>query len=668
MKQKANRVLISLTLLIGLMAGLSFTGANSVAAQSEQPAAEIRLQDDFYEAVNAGWLATAEIPADSPQLTSFYTLSKEIDETLRADFAEMLEGGAPEENAELAEFIRYYAQALDFDTREAEGVAPLLPYIEEIENLETLDDFNVVWAEWVIEGMPLPFYFEVTADMADATQHAIYVSMPENILPDKSYYGSEIGDQLLEIYAQMQVNLLAMLGKSEGEAAVIVEKGLAFDDRLVTYALTAEEKSIFTALYNPLPVADFAAGSKSIDFAAILDDLTGGNIPEQVVRTSTAYFDNIDAVVNAETLEEMKSWMILQMTSSMKNYLSEAYREAASIYEMTLLGTTEISPKEEVAYESAWTLFSEVVGAHYGRTYFGEEAKTDVTRMVEEMVAVYKTRLQNNTWLSEATKTEAIKKLDAMVINIGYPEKLPPVYSLLRVDAQASFVENAMNLTKTFLASRFALLGTEVDRSEWPLSADTVNAMYMPTSNSINFPAAILQAPFYSLEQTPSQNYGGIGAVIAHEISHAFDTNGAAYDEYGNMRNWWTESDYAEFDKRTQAMVVEFDGLPYAGGNVDGKLTVTENTADAGGLSCALEVVKGLPDGDLEAFFTNWAVIWRTKISPEMAQMLLAVDVHAPTKLRANIQLQNFEEFFAAFDIREGDGMWRAPEDRVAIW
>ena len=197
MKQKANRVLISLTLLIGLMAGLSFTGANSVAAQSEQPAAEIRLQDDFYEAVNAGWLATAEIPADSPQLTSFYTLSKEIDETLRADFAEMLEGGAPEENAELAEFIRYYAQALDFDTREAEGVAPLLPYIEEIENLETLDDFNVVWAEWVIEGMPLPFYFEVTADMADATQHAIYVSMPENILPDKSYYGSEIGKSVV---------------------------------------------------------------------------------------------------------------------------------------------------------------------------------------------------------------------------------------------------------------------------------------------------------------------------------------------------------------------------------------------------------------------------------------------------------------------------------------
>ncbi len=670
MKENSNWILLFLILLLSFtLSGFILGGTEPVSGQSEPITAEIRLQDDFYAAVNAEWLATAEIPADSPSIDNFYVLSKEADQIVRDDLAEMLKTGVPEGNSELAEFIRYYTLAMDFDSREAEGVAPLLPYIERIEALKSLDDLNaVLTGDWAVEGMPFPIDYGISADMADATQYALYLAMPGNILPDKSYYGTEIGDQLLAIFAQMQRTLLTMLGKSEAEAAQIVEQGLAFDDRLVTYAQTAEEKSVITAMYNPRSAEDFSASSRYLDLTALLNSLTGGNVPDQVVLTSTAYFDNIDTVVNPDTFEELKNWMILLMTTSMKNYLTEDYRQAASAYSMTLMGTTEISPKDEVAYETASQLYSEVVGLYYGQTYFGEAAKADVTRMVAAMVAVYKNRLLNNTWLSDATKTEAVKKLDTMVLNIGYPDKLPSVYSELLVDDQVSFLENGMQLTKTYIQSMIARLGTTVDRTEWPLAANVINAMYNPLTNSINFPAAILQEPFYSLEQTHSQNYGGIGAVIAHEISHAFDTNGSAYDEYGNLRNWWTEADYAAFNTLTQAMVEEFDDLPYANGTVDGKLTVTENTADAGGLSCALEVVKGLPDGDLEEFFTNWAVIWRSKLSPEMEHLLLAADVHAPAKLRANIQLQNFDEFFDTFDIQEGDGMWRAPEDRVAIW
>ena len=216
-----------------------------------------------------------------------------------------------------------------------------------------------------------------------------------------------------------------------------------------------------------------------------------------------------------------------------------------------------------------------------------------------------------------------------------------------------------------YVLSHFA---DPVDRSEWPLSAHTVNAMYAPTSNSINFPAAILQAPYYSTEQSISANYGGIGAVIAHEISHAFDPNGSKFDENGSLANWWTQEDLETFSALSQAMVEEFDGLSCDGATVNGLLTVTENVADAGGLSCSLEALKQEEGADLEAFFTNWATIWRSKSTPEYAAMAATMDVHAPSKLRANIQLQNIDEFYTTFGITEGDGMYRAPEDRVSIW
>ncbi|MEA5065105.1 MAG: M13-type metalloendopeptidase, partial [Eubacteriales bacterium] len=246
-----------------------------------------------------------------------------------------------------------------------------------------------------------------------------------------------------------------------------------------------------------------------------------------------------------------------------------------------------------------------------------------------------------------------------------------PIYSQIQIKPAAeggTLIDNAMDITRLMLLDSFSKWNKPVDRGLWPLSGDTVNAMYSPMNNSINFPAAILQAPFYSLEQPACANYGGIGAVIAHEISHAFDPNGAKVDELGNLKNWWTQADYAKFEELSQTMVKEFDGLEHAGGVVNGTQTMAENVADAGGLACALEAAKREADVDLKALFTSWATIWRQKATPEYEALLLTLDVHAPSKLRANIQLQNMDDFHAAFDIREGDGMYRAPEERVIIW
>ena len=288
--------------------------------------------------------------------------------------------------------------------------------------------------------------------------------------------------------------------------------------------------------------------------------------------------------------------------------------------------------------------------------------------MVHQMIAVYKARLQANDWLSPATRQKAITKLDHLGVQVGYPDQIPALYDRLQVDPHQTLLANVLALTKVQRQDLFARFNQPVDRLRWEMSPATVNAYFHPFKNIIVFPAAVLQAPFYSLTQSSSQNYGGIGAVIAHEISHAFDNNGALFDEYGNLSNWWTAEDAAHFKQLAQRMIDEFDGLPFAGQTVNGKLTVSENIADAGGLSCALSAAKAEADFDAQAFFINWARVWRTKARKEYQQLLLAIDVHAPQKLRANVQVQNLADFYQAFGVQPSDPMYLAPDQRVNIW
>lgn len=340
-------------------------------------------------------------------------------------------------------------------------------------------------------------------------------------------------------------------------------------------------------------------------------------------------------------------------------------------FSRTLSGTEEAMAPKKAAYYLASGQFDQVVGDYYGKKYFGEIAKKDVENMIKEMIRVYKKRLEENSWLSQATKEKAIIKLDKLGVQVGYPESIPArfdAYKTVTAEDGGTLLSNALAFSKIEAKDRFSKWNKPVDRSEWEMSADTVNAYYHPFRNVIVFPAAILQAPFYSLEQSSSANFGGIGAVIAHEISHAFDNNGAKFDEFGNLNNWWTEEDLEQFQNKAQAMIDEFDGLSLADATVNGKLTVSENIADAGGLSCALEAAKSEKDFSFEEFFVSWATIWRTKAKKEYQQLLLQIDVHAPAKLRANVQLQNIDEFYETFGITEQDEMYQKPEKRVHIW
>lgn len=627
------------------------------------------IKDDLYEAVNGEWLKTAKIPDDKPATGGFNDLVDEIDKQLMDDFDAYAAGKEKSGDSRFNEMIKLYRLAKKFDWRKKVGPQPLKRMLASVENLNSYEDYQSQWKNWILAGMPSPISFDIDADMKNATVYALFASSPSLILPDKSYYEAEKKaqhDQLLQLWSSMVEALMDKLGYSKEEAKKIIDDAIKFDALLAPNVKSAEEAADYSKMYNPQTVAELASATDRLDIAAIIKQLVGEE-PEKVIVTEPEYFKALNKILQ-DNFELFKNWALIRVIRENASYLDDEMREINGRYGRALSGSKKPVSQRKFAFYLARDMFSQVAGDYYGKKYFGPQAKADVHHMVEQMIKVYKGRLTNNQWLSKDTRDKAILKLDKLGIQVGYPDKIPALYDQFKVDEEKSLIANVNQLTVTANKELFSRWNKPVDRMRWEMSAATVNAYYHPFKNIIVFPAAILQAPFYSLKQSSSQNYGGIGAVIAHEISHAFDNNGSLFDEFGNLNNWWTDEDSAHFKQLAQKMIEEFDGIPFAGQKVNGKLTVSENIADAGGLSCALEAAKTEADFNAQEFFINWATIWRMKATEQYMQLLLSIDVHAPQKLRANIQAENLDDFYTAFDIKPGDEMYRAPEDRVHIW
>lgn len=627
------------------------------------------IKDDLYEAVNGEWLKTAKIPDDKPATGGFNDLVDEIDKQLMDDFDAYAAGKEKSDDSRFNEMIKLYRLAKKFDWRKKVGPQPLKRMLASVENLNSYEDYQSQWKNWILAGMPSPISFDIDADMKNATVYALFASSPSLILPDKSYYEAEKKaqhDQLLQLWSSMVEALMDKLGYSKEEAKKIIDDAIKFDALLAPNVKSAEEAADYSKMYNPQTVAELASATDQLDIAAIIKQLVGEE-PEKVIVTEPEYFKALNKILQ-DNFELFKNWALIRVIRENASYLDDEMREINGRYGRALSGSKKPVSQRKFAFYLARDMFSQVAGDYYGKKYFGPQAKADVHHMVEQMIKVYKGRLTNNQWLSKDTRDKAILKLDKLGIQVGYPDKIPALYDQFKVDEEESLIANLNQLTVTANKELFSRWNKPVDRMRWEMSAATVNAYYHPFKNIIVFPAAILQAPFYSLKQSSSQNYGGIGAVIAHEISHAFDNNGSLFDEFGNLNNWWTDEDSAHFKQLAQKMIDEFDGILFAGQKVNGKLTVSENIADAGGLSCALEAAKTEADFNAQEFFINWATIWRMKATEQYMQLLLSIDVHAPQKLRANIQAENLDDFYTAFDIKPGDEMYRAPENRVHIW
>ncbi|MBO4541249.1 MAG: M13 family metallopeptidase, partial [Bacilli bacterium] len=476
------------------------------------------------------------------------------------------------------------------------------------------------------------------------------------------------GQALLGVYSQMAKALLALTPLSPEEQSQVLEGALRYDAGLAKIEKTRQEWSEYTKCYNPYSVEEAAKLFGDFDLKGFLKSLYGDKSPDKVIAYDPKFLEGFQSVYNAASFEDFKSWSYLNCLVRNSAYLSEEIREIGGLYERTLMGTPKLESIEKQAYGLASALLSEPVGLYYGETYFGEEAKANITAMVKEIIKTYQRRIKENDFLSEKTKEKAILKLGTMVVKMGYPDKVDPMYDTLMVEEDDSLLEALAKLYNGKRKWSFDHLFDPTNREEWPMPGHMVNACYNPNNNDITFPAAILQKPFYDLHQLPEENLGGIGAVIGHEISHAFDNNGAKCDEYGNLNDWWTKEDFEEFQKRTQRMIEQWDGIPFAGGKVNGALVVSENIADNGGMAVTLDIMSRRENPDYQAYFYNWARVWCQKAKVEFQQLLLSIDVHSPAPLRANITPRNFAEWYRAFSVKESDQMYIPEEKRIGIW
>ncbi|AUW97350.1 M13 family metallopeptidase [Streptococcus pluranimalium] len=629
-----------------------------------------RLQDDFFDAVNGEWEKTAVIPDDKPRTGGFSDLADEIEDLMLATTDEWLAGKNLPEGEILANFVKFHKLVADYDAREAAGTEPVQALIKEYQALTSFEAFAGRIGNYEMEGKPNLLPFGVAPDFMDAQTNVLWAQAPSLILPDTTYYAedNDKGKELLALWRQSQEDLLPKFGFSVEDIKDMLDKILELDTKLAKYVLSSEESAEYAKLYHPYDWADFAKLAPELPLDAIFTEILGQTPDKVIVPEERFWTEFASTYYSQDNWENLKAELVYSAANAFNSYLTDEIRVLSGVYGRALSGTPQAMDKKKAAFYLAQGPFNQALGLWYAGEKFSPEAKADVEAKVATMIGVYKDRLRNNTWLQKETIDKAITKLNVIIPHIGYPEKLPETYAKKVIDENLSLVENAKNLAKISIAHSWSKWNQPVDRDEWHMPAHMVNAYYDPQQNQIVFPAAILQAPFYSLEQSSSANYGGIGAVIAHEISHAFDTNGASFDEHGSLNNWWTEEDYAAFKERTDKVVEQFDGIDFAGGKTNGKLTVSENVADLGGLAAALEAAKKDADFSAEDYFTNFATIWRMKAREEYLQLLLSVDVHAPGKLRTNVQLPNFDDFFTTFDVKEGDGMWREPADRVVIW
>ncbi|UFR18976.1 endopeptidase [Streptococcus equi subsp. zooepidemicus] len=627
-------------------------------------------QEDFYQAVNGKWAETAVIPDDKPRTGGFSDLADEIEDLMLTTTDAWLAGEHVPNDAILENFVKFHRLVADYDKRDQVGVAPALDLIEEYKALGSFAEFASKVADYELNGKPNQFPFSVAPDFMNAQLNVLWAEAPGLILPDTTYYAkdNDKGKELLAIWRGMQEELLPKFGFSHEEAKDLLDKVITLDKQLADYVLSREEYSEYAKLYHPYDWAEFTKLVPELPLDDIFTVILG-EVPDKVVVPEERFWTEFAADYYSEkNWELLKAWLVLTAAGAYHTYLTDEIRVLSGVYSRALSGTPQAMDKKKAAYYLAQGPFNQALGLWYAGEKFSPEAKADVEHKVAKMIEVYKSRLETADWLAPATREKAITKLNVITPHIGYPEKLPETYAKKVINDKLSLVENAQHLAKISIAHSWSKWNKPVDRSEWHMPANMVNAYYDPQQNQIVFPAAILQAPFYSLSQSSSANYGGIGAVIAHEISHAFDTNGASFDEHGSLKNWWTDEDYAAFKERTDKIVEQFDGLDSYGAKVNGKLTVSENVADLGGVACALEAAQSEPDFSARDFFINFATIWRMKAREEFMQMMASIDVHAPGQWRTNVTLTNFDEFHQEFGIKEGDPMWRAPEDRVIIW
>jgi putative endopeptidase len=648
---------------------------SGVAVEYIDPA--VRIQDDLFTHMNGKWLATTEIPADKSSWGAFAKLRDDIQPQLRA----IIEGAAANKagGPEAQRIGDFYASFMDEAKLEQLGLTPLNGELAKVAALSDKKQLPELIAHFNQIGVTAPYNYGVHQDNKDSTKYVADLYQDGLGLPDRDYYLKADDAKLADTLAKYQLHvgkMLALAGDAHG--ADTAKAVVAFETELAKLQWTKVELRDPIKAYNKVDIAKLADVAPGYDWNAYLSGAGVAGKVRYVIVSQPTYLKGMTALLDSTPLDTLKAYFKWQLVRSNAAYLSKAFvDENFAFYGTVLSGVTEQRPRWKRGVSVTEGALGEAVGKLYVQDQFPAERKKRMEELVQNLLASYKTSIDKLDWMSAVTKKQAQVKLAKFTTKIGYPNKWRD-YSALQI-SKDDLVGNVMRSRQFDYNKELNKLGKPIDRDEWGMTPQTVNAYYNPEMNEIVFPAAILQPPFFNADADDAVNYGAIGGVIGHEISHGFDDQGAQYDGDGNLRDWWTADDHKNFAAKTKMLVEQYNQFtPMPGYHVNGELTLGENIADNSGVAIAYKayklslhgkkapVIDGLT-GD-QRFYMGFAAVWRVKMREAAQIQQIKTDPHSPGQFRSNGTMRNQPGFYEAFGIKPGDKMYLPPAERVIMW
>lgn len=649
----------------------------------------VNPSEDFFKHVNGKWLETTKIPDDRASWGGFSELRKKTDADALAILNSAMSNdkdlkkiqvlsGSDQEKA-----VKLFQTIMDTVGRDKQGLKPILPYLTKINTIKNVSDLQAFLIEMEPKGGASFFGFGVNSDPKDSNRNVAYLQAGSLGLPDRDYYVKDDEDskEKRAKYVTHITNMLQYLGDAEADANKQAKEILAFETRLAKSRMDKVDRRDARKRYNPRSINQLQNMVPAINWDGYFKGI-GVKQLDTIIVGELNYFNKLQDVLAEGNVEEWRTFLRWSTLNNAASLLSTDLEKANwEFYSKELRGAKKQRPRDENALGTLNGVIGEALGKLYVDEKFPPEAKTKAEKMIKNVILAFEKRINNLNWMSEDTKKKAVEKLKATKVKIAYPDKWKD-YSALKIQGVkegGSYLQNMLNASAWNFKKNLDKLGKPVDKSEWFMAPQIVNAYFNPAYNEIVFPAAILQPPFYNYTADDAVNYGGIGAVIGHEISHSFDDSGARYDKDGNLNNWWTDEDLKQFEALGAALAKQYSAIEVLPDTfINGKFTLGENIGDLGGVLAAYDALQmsfeGNKPDDIDGFtaeqrfFMSWATVWRTKTRDDALKTQVKTDPHSPGKNRAVQPLLNIDAFYEAFSIKEGDKMYIKPEDRVRIW
>ncbi len=669
-----------LIMSVAIMAAATSCGTKS--AGEKVPAIDlanldpsISAKEDFYQYATGGWQKNHPLKPEYSRYGSFDVL-RENNEIRLNELFQGLSSVKAEKGSVQQKISDLYAMGLDSTRLNAEGVNPVKPYLDALESVKDVESYVRAMADIELHGDGGCWGVYAESDMADNSNTVLYITQSGLALGNRDYYLLAENAELREGYLNFLKKIFTLAGDEKAEQKA--KDAFDFQMTIAEPSWSMIQQRDIEARYNPMTPEQLYKEYPALRFDAYLDAM---GIPAQskIVLEQPSYFKALNRILAKTNPRILRHYLQAQLLSGACGYISDDFTDASfDFFSAQMSGIKEQKPRWKRAMQAPNSILGEAVGEMYVAKYFPEKDKQKMLQIVKNIQKGLSEHVASLDWMSEQTKARAQEKLSSFIIKIGYPDKWKD-YSTLEIDAQKSYYQNLREASLWSMRDNLSKLGRPVDKTEWGMTPQTVNAYYNPTTNEICFPAGILQPPFFNPNADDAVNYGAIGVVISHEMTHGFDDQGRLFDKDGNLNNWWTEEDAASFKAKADKLVAQFDAVQIQDGlYANGSATLGENIADQGGLRIAFTAMKNSFGGKEpkpidgftaeQRFYLAYAILWGQNITPQECARLTLLDVHSLGRNRVNVSLRNLQDFFDAFDIKEGDKMFRPEEERVVIW